>query len=653
MRGSERSIRCEGSDEFVPYSNDILTEVACTGDHRGYYHAIIAGRSYCHSFEIDPDTGLLTTKWHKGILARADECDHIDTGAVDAELVINTLAPVSGQLGAEAWLCQPHAVPAEFAGEWAGSETFARACSAESDEGRVTVYGAPCALPFTYRGVQYDTCTTTEDVRPWCSLTPTFAGAWAYCADVLPAEKADQCVENVQKVTCSTTMTVAAGGAAGTLVSEYACEGADESTVREVAFEANVRECGVSDNGSPTSEGVLKAYSNREFCYLFERVGGTMRMAYHTTTFTNRKHHICPDTIEVGLDVAVVTMELESDGANAAEWMCTKPMQELPLAERYTSAPPPEVAPPPPTQVDVRPPPAQASSSPPRRSSSPPPRPAPAVTESPPPATATASPPPKYVEPHTTVLVLSGEGLLKGFLSDRNEALTELEGALASMLAESGAVGNGGAGIGQDGVQITRASAAIAATLSLSVTGSDKADKLSSSALSSALAALTGSRVGDVLVTLGRDGSGRRRMHARALQQSEAARGARGITAKNARAGEARALAEDAVVLLRAEASVVCASETGCDKIRAELESLAYSESANELGRAVSDASGLAAFAQALVVKDVAVREELLIQVVSLAEKETLSAAVGVGDSVGGYEVRARHAQDRRSRWRG
>ena len=63
--------------------------------------------------------------------------------------------------------------------------------------------------------------------------------------------------------------------------------------------------------------------------------------------------------------------------------------------------------------------------------------------------------------------------------------------------------------------------------------------------------------------------------------------------------------------------------------------------------------SGLAAFAEALVVKDVAVREELLIQVVSLAEKETFSAAVGVGDSVGGYEVRARHAQDRRSRWRG
>ena len=155
----------------MPYSNDILTEVACTGDHRGYYHAIIAGRNWCHSFEIDPDTGLLTTKWHKDIV-RADECDLIDTGAVDAELVINTLAPVSGQLGAEAWLCQPHAVPAEFAGEWTGSETFARACSAENDEGRVTVYGlhARClshtVACSTTRALPRRTCTHGVRSRP-------------------------------------------------------------------------------------------------------------------------------------------------------------------------------------------------------------------------------------------------------------------------------------------------------------------------------------------------------------------------------------------------------------------------------------------------------------------------------------------------------
>ena len=41
-----------------------------------------------------------------------------------------------------------------------------------------TVDGKQCALPFTYKGITYETCTTVDELKYWC---PTTDGAWGYC----------------------------------------------------------------------------------------------------------------------------------------------------------------------------------------------------------------------------------------------------------------------------------------------------------------------------------------------------------------------------------------------------------------------------------------------------------------------------------------
>ncbi|KAM7435667.1 hypothetical protein ABFA07_014458 [Porites harrisoni] len=44
-----------------------------------------------------------------------------------------------------------------------------------------TTSGKCCSIPFTYRGVTYNSCTSVNHNRPWCSLDPVYKGRWGNC----------------------------------------------------------------------------------------------------------------------------------------------------------------------------------------------------------------------------------------------------------------------------------------------------------------------------------------------------------------------------------------------------------------------------------------------------------------------------------------
>ncbi|XP_078356606.1 uncharacterized protein LOC144641477 isoform X1 [Oculina patagonica] len=47
----------------------------------------------------------------------------------------------------------------------------------------LTEAGACCVFPFEYNGENYCRCTSNNWFRPWCSLTPFYAGKWGHCPD--------------------------------------------------------------------------------------------------------------------------------------------------------------------------------------------------------------------------------------------------------------------------------------------------------------------------------------------------------------------------------------------------------------------------------------------------------------------------------------
>ncbi|KAL9985589.1 hypothetical protein ACROYT_G008011 [Oculina patagonica] len=47
----------------------------------------------------------------------------------------------------------------------------------------LTEAGACCVFPFEYNGENYCKCTSNNWFRPWCSLTPFYAGKWGHCPD--------------------------------------------------------------------------------------------------------------------------------------------------------------------------------------------------------------------------------------------------------------------------------------------------------------------------------------------------------------------------------------------------------------------------------------------------------------------------------------
>ena len=41
--------------------------------------------------------------------------------------------------------------------------------------------GRCCVFPFTYRGKSFDSCTSYDYNRPWCSFDAVYRGQWANC----------------------------------------------------------------------------------------------------------------------------------------------------------------------------------------------------------------------------------------------------------------------------------------------------------------------------------------------------------------------------------------------------------------------------------------------------------------------------------------
>ena len=46
-----------------------------------------------------------------------------------------------------------------------------------------TTSGKCCSLPFTYGGVTYNSCTSVNYNRPWCSLDSVYKGRWGNCRE--------------------------------------------------------------------------------------------------------------------------------------------------------------------------------------------------------------------------------------------------------------------------------------------------------------------------------------------------------------------------------------------------------------------------------------------------------------------------------------
>ena len=45
-----------------------------------------------------------------------------------------------------------------------------------------TTDGKCCSIPFTYKGIRHNSCTTADHNRLWCSLDPTYSGKWGNCS---------------------------------------------------------------------------------------------------------------------------------------------------------------------------------------------------------------------------------------------------------------------------------------------------------------------------------------------------------------------------------------------------------------------------------------------------------------------------------------
>ena len=48
-----------------------------------------------------------------------------------------------------------------------------------------TTSGKYCSIPFTYKGVTYNSCTTADHNKPWCSLDRVYKGNWGDCGEFL------------------------------------------------------------------------------------------------------------------------------------------------------------------------------------------------------------------------------------------------------------------------------------------------------------------------------------------------------------------------------------------------------------------------------------------------------------------------------------
>ncbi|XP_068692168.1 seminal plasma protein HSP-1-like isoform X3 [Montipora foliosa] len=67
-----------------------------------------------------------------------------------------------------------------------------------------TTQGKCCHFPFTYRGKVYQSCTTKNHDKPWCSITANYDqdGQWGNCLPIPTSEPEDCSVKTTQGKCC-------------------------------------------------------------------------------------------------------------------------------------------------------------------------------------------------------------------------------------------------------------------------------------------------------------------------------------------------------------------------------------------------------------------------------------------------------------------
>lgn len=268
----------EGSPELNIKLNDddasleiqMIKQVVCTGLYLGYFFSGAQGKNQCNKFVLDPDSNDAELTLTSHYENKLYDCSPLDIPG--SMLKIETFSSVGNQIGKDAWLCQPRLPPAEIVGKWDGIKRIET-----GEDGKIT----ECAVQMT------------------ASLT----------SSGLTMATSETCAHAIDQ---------------------------DESRITQVhVFHAQVDSC-TTKNGNTESTGTLLAYSTdgREYCYRFIRrsADSSLRMSYQTTRYPQRKHHACPDEVDVSRDVAEFDMDLTSVGVMPSEWLCNDPQQGLPLA---------------------------------------------------------------------------------------------------------------------------------------------------------------------------------------------------------------------------------------------------------------------------------------------------------------------------------
>ncbi|CAH3162623.1 unnamed protein product [Porites evermanni] len=66
-----------------------------------------------------------------------------------------------------------------------------------------TTSGKCCSIPFKYRGVTYSSCTNADHNGPWCSLDPVYKGGWGDCPLPVTTPSPTVCPQTTSGKCCS------------------------------------------------------------------------------------------------------------------------------------------------------------------------------------------------------------------------------------------------------------------------------------------------------------------------------------------------------------------------------------------------------------------------------------------------------------------
>ncbi|CAH3182026.1 unnamed protein product [Porites lobata] len=65
-----------------------------------------------------------------------------------------------------------------------------------------TTSGQCCSIPFKYGGETYSSCTSADHYRPWCSLDPVYKGRWGNCPLPLTTTSSTVCLQKTTSGKC-------------------------------------------------------------------------------------------------------------------------------------------------------------------------------------------------------------------------------------------------------------------------------------------------------------------------------------------------------------------------------------------------------------------------------------------------------------------